>query len=92
MIPQAPAADSPVEGLEGFTHRYANVNGTRIHYVIGGQGPAVVFLHGFPFNWAVWGPTLPLVAAAGFTVLAPDLRGMGHSALAEDGYSKTNVA
>ncbi len=92
MIPQAPAADSAVKGLKGFAHRYAAVNGTLIHYVIGGQGPAVVLLHGFPFNWAAWGPTLPLLAAAGFTVLAPDLRGMGHSAVAKDGYAKTNVA
>lgn len=91
-MPPIPVADSPVEGMGSFTHGFADVNGTRIHYVLGGKGPAIVLLHGFPFTWAAWRPTLPLLAAAGFTVLAPDLRGMGHSTLAADGYAKTNVA
>lgn len=42
------AAGSQAGNLDGFTHRYAEVNGTRIHYVIGGKGPAIVLLHGFP--------------------------------------------
>ncbi len=89
----APAADSAVDSLDGFTHRYAEVNGTRIHYVIGGSGPAVALLHGFPYSWAVWRDIMPLLAAAGRTVLAPDLRGMGDSAPAEsDTFAKTNVA
>ncbi|MEU3985341.1 alpha/beta hydrolase [Streptomyces sp. NPDC026672] len=88
-----PLADSAAEGLEGFTHRYADVNGTRIHYVIGGEGPAVVLVHGFPFTWAVWRELMPLLASRGYTVLAPDLRGMGDSAPAEtDTFAKTNVA
>jgi pimeloyl-ACP methyl ester carboxylesterase len=89
----APAPDSAVDALAGFTHRYAEVNGTRIHYVIGGTGPAVVLVHGFPFTWQVWRPLMPLLAAAGYTVLAPDLRGLGDSAPAEtDTFAKTNVA
>ena len=48
------AADGPVEGLAGFVHRHAEVNDTRIHYVIGGDGPPVMLLHGFPYHWAVW--------------------------------------
>lgn len=88
-----PAADSAVDGLTGFRHRYAEVNGTRIHHVIGGSGPPIVLLHGFPYSWAVWRDILPLLAAAGRTVLAPDLRGMGHSAPAgSDTFAKTNVA
>jgi pimeloyl-ACP methyl ester carboxylesterase len=89
----APAADSAVDGLAGFTHRYADVNGTRIHYVIGGAGPAVVLVHGFPFTWQVWRPLMPLLAEAGYTVLAPDLRGLGDSAPAEtETFAKANVA
>ncbi len=88
-----PVAGSAVDGLAGFTHRYTDVNGTRIHYVIGGEGPAVVLVHGFPFTWAVWRELMPLLAAQGFTVLAPDLRGMGDSDPAEsDTFAKTNVA
>ena len=45
---------SPADGAEadmpGFTHRYAQVNGTRIHYVTGGRGPSVVLLHGWPYT------------------------------------------
>ena len=83
----------PAEGLDGFTHRQADVNGTRIHYVIGGEGMPVALLHGFPYTWAVWRDVMPLLAAAGHLVIAPDLRGMGLSAPApDDSFAKTNVA
>ena len=49
-----PEPGTAVDGLPGFHHRYAEGNGTRIHYVIGGAGPAVVLVHGFPSTWAVW--------------------------------------
>lgn len=68
------------------------MNGTRIHYVIGGTGPAVVLLHGYPYTWAAWRKLMPLLADAGFTVIAPDLRGLGDSDKASDGYAKTNAA
>ena len=91
--PVPPRADSAVDALEGFTHRYADVNGTRLHYVVGGQGPAVVLLHGFPYSWKTWRKLMPRLAEAGYTVLAPDLRGMGDSApAANDTFAKTNVA
>jgi len=88
----APPADSAVEDLPGFTHRYADVNGTGIHYVVGGEGPVVVLLHGFPYSWAQWRHLMLPLAKAGFTALAPDLRGMGDSTPAENGSAKTNVA
>jgi len=78
--------------LRGFTHRFDKVNGTRIHSVTGGQGPLIVLVHGWPYTWALWRPLMPLLAAAGFSVLAPDLRGLGDSSRAEGGYSKVNVA
>lgn len=91
--PAPPADGVGVAGMEGFSHRYAEVNGTRIHYVIGGEGPAVVLVHGFPFTWEVWRSVMPRLVAAGHTVLAPDLRGVGYSAPAEtDTFSKANVA
>ncbi|MBP2338589.1 pimeloyl-ACP methyl ester carboxylesterase [Saccharothrix coeruleofusca] len=78
--------------MPGFAHRYAEVNGTRLHYVIGGEGPVVVLLHGWPFTWREWRPTMPLLAEAGFTVVAPDLRGIGDSAKPATGYTKREVA
>lgn len=79
--------------IEGFEHVYAEVNGTRIHYVIGGTGSAaVVLLHGFPYTWATWRKLMPLLVDAGFTVITPDLRGLGDSEKAASGYAKSNVA
>ena len=71
---------------------FAEVNGTSIHYAIGGNGPAVVLLHGWPYTWIVWRPLIPVLAQHGFTVIAPDLRGLGGSRRESDGYAKQNVA
>jgi pimeloyl-ACP methyl ester carboxylesterase len=88
----SPHSNPSVLDLPGFTHCHAEVNGTRIHYVVGGKGPTVLLLHGWPYTWVVWGDLMPLLAEAGFTVIAPDLRGLGESAPAEAGYDKANVA
>ena len=90
--PTAPPHGSAVAGLDGFSHHYADVNGTRLHAVVGGRGPAIVLVHGWPFTWAVWRRAMPDLAAGGHTVIAVDLRGTGDSAKPETGYAKTNVA
>ena len=87
-----PDSDTPVEGVDGFHHCYADVNGARIHYVVGGNGPAVVLVHGWPYTWAEYRNLLRPLADAGFTVIAPDLRGLGDSEKVEAGYSKVDVA
>jgi epoxide hydrolase 4 len=51
------------------------VNGVKLHWVEAGAGPLVVLLHGFPEHWYAWRRQIPALAAAGFRVLAPDLRG-----------------
>lgn len=61
------------------THRFAHVNGVRLHYVEAGDGPPVLLLHGFPEFWYSWRHQLPALAAAGFRVVAPDLRGYNQS-------------
>jgi pimeloyl-ACP methyl ester carboxylesterase len=55
------------------------VNGIRMHAVSAGQGPAVVLLHGFPDTHMVWRKQIGVLAAAGFRVIAPDLRGYGRT-------------
>jgi pimeloyl-ACP methyl ester carboxylesterase len=60
-------------------HHHAAINGIRLHYVEAGVGPLVVLLHGFPEFWYSWRHQLPALAAAGFRVRAPDLRGYNDS-------------
>lgn len=55
------------------------VNGLRLQVQSVGQGPAVVLLHGFPDTHVVWRKQIAPLVAAGFRVLAPDLRGYGGS-------------
>lgn len=55
-------------------HRFAQVNGIRMHYVEAGKGETVLFLHGFPENWYSWRHQLDALAA-NYHVVAPDLRG-----------------
>ncbi|MEU9866986.1 alpha/beta hydrolase [Actinomadura sp. NPDC048021] len=65
--------------MAGWSHRYARVNGLDVHYVEQGEGPLVVLLHGFPHLWFSWRHQIGPIADAGFRVVAPDMRGMGHT-------------
>jgi epoxide hydrolase 4 len=56
-------------------HGYADLSEVRLHYVEAGEGPLVVLLHGFPEFWYSWRAQIPALAAAGFRVVAPDMRG-----------------
>ena len=60
--------------VRGESH-FAVVNGVRLHYVEAGAGPLVVLLHGFPNCWHLWRRQIPVLAAAGCRVVAPDMRG-----------------
>ncbi len=60
-------------------HRFVEANGLRFHCVTAGEGPLVMLLHGFPEFWYSWRHQIPALAAAGFMVVAPDLRGFNDS-------------
>jgi pimeloyl-ACP methyl ester carboxylesterase len=66
-------------------------NGTTVYVRVGGHGPAVVLLHGFADTGDMWAP-LAAKLADSYTVIVPDLRGMGLSAPASSGYTKKNQA
>jgi pimeloyl-ACP methyl ester carboxylesterase len=74
-----------------FTHHMASVNGIQIHYVMGGQGDAIVLLHGWPETWYAWRHVMPALAK-NYTVIAPDLRGLGDSSKPPNGYDGKTVA
>ena len=65
--------------FEGFEPQRVEVNGVEINLVRGGEGPPVLLLHGYPQTHAMWHGVAPLLADAGFTVVAADLRGYGDS-------------
>lgn len=64
--------------------RFANVNGLDMHFVAAGEGPPVLLLHGFPDTHMTWRRQLPVLAAAGLRVIAPDLRGYGKTSMPAD--------
>jgi pimeloyl-ACP methyl ester carboxylesterase len=80
-----------VRSLPGFKNGYADVNGTRLHYVAGGKGPPLVLLPGWPETWWEFHLVMPTLAVQ-FHVIAVDLRGMGGSAKPRSGYEKKNMA
>jgi pimeloyl-ACP methyl ester carboxylesterase len=63
----------------GVADRWVEVNGVRLHCVEAGVGPLVVLLHGFPEFWYAWRHQIPVLAAAGYRVVVPDLRGYNSS-------------
>lgn len=65
-----------------FHSERLQVNGIEMHVVIEGVGPDVLLLHGFPDSHAVWREQIPALVAAGYRVIAPDLRGCGLSEMA----------
>ena len=61
-------------------HRQVATNGIELHVAEAGEGPLVVLCHGFPESWYSWRHQIEPIAAAGYHVMAPDLRGYGDSA------------
>lgn len=72
------------------TH-FAEAGDVTLHYAIAGSGPALVLLHGWPQSWRCWRKVIPLLAGQ-YELIAPDLRGLGLSSIAKDGYAKRRVA
>jgi pimeloyl-ACP methyl ester carboxylesterase len=65
-------------------HGNVAANGIQVHYVEQGQGPLVVFCHGFPESWYSWRHQLSALAAAGYRAVALDMRGYGGTSKPQD--------
>ena len=91
LLPALPAAANIQPYPTRFSVREIPANGTTIHVRVGGTGPAVVLLHGFADTGDMWAP-LAAALAGSHTVIVPDLRGMGLSAVPNDGFEKMNQA
>jgi len=71
--------------------RNAKIEGVKLHYLAAGHGPAVILLHGYTQTSRMWLPLIPLLADK-FTVIAPDLPGIGDSGVPKDGLDMKNAA
>lgn len=87
------SADSSCVLVPGeWEHRYVAANGSRFHVAIAGEGPLVLFLHGFPQFWWAWRHQITPLASAGYRCAAMDLRGYGASDKPPTGYDARTLA
>lgn len=96
FISSIPLAQNRQEPLvaelgQNFASGTATVNGVKMYYVRGGDGPAVVLIHGFPQDWYEFHAIMPDLAKR-FTVVAIDLPGIGLSAGTQNGYAAADMA
>ncbi len=84
----APGAPAPGTAVASRT---AKVDGLKLHYLMAGHGPTVILLHGYAESSRMWKPLIPRLADK-FTVIAPDLPGIGDSAIPKDGSDMKTAA
>src|SRR5215217_6150097 len=94
--PSGPGSVSGAPGLpkgfgKTFTSRFIQANGIRQHAVIGGDGPPLLLIHGWPQTWYAWRLLMPTLARD-FTVIAVDQRGTGLTDKPQDGYDSATMA
>jgi pimeloyl-ACP methyl ester carboxylesterase len=71
--------------------RTAEINGVQLHYLTAGHGASLILLHGYAETSLMWRPIMPVLAER-FTVIAPDLPGIGDSAIPADGLDMKTAA
>jgi hypothetical protein len=95
-LPAGPGSVSGAPNLPGgfantFASGYVDANGLRLHAVIGGIGPPLLLVHGWPQTWYQWRMVMPTLARD-FTVVAVDQRGIGLSDKPQGGYDAGSEA
>ena len=95
-VPEGPGSVSGAPNLpagfaDTFTSRYIDTGGLRLHAVIGGDGPPLLLVHGWPETWYAWRLVMPALARD-FKVIAVDQRGIGLSDKPADGYDTGTLA
>jgi hypothetical protein len=85
------APNLPAGFTDTFTSRYIGTGALRQHAVIGGEGPPLLLVHGWPETWYAWRLLMPALARD-FEVIAVDQRGIGLTDKPEDGYDSATLA
>ena len=86
-----PATAHAAASDNAIASRNATVEGVSLHYLTAGSGPMVVLIHGYAETSHMWRPLIPKLAER-FTVIAPDLPGIGDSAIPADGLDMKTAA
>jgi pimeloyl-ACP methyl ester carboxylesterase len=76
---------------EAITSRRVEIHGAKLHYMTAGHGPTLILLHGYAETSLMWKPIMPALARR-FTVIAPDLPGIGDSDIPSDGMDMKTAA
>src|SRR5690349_19035389 len=87
----AGAPNLPHAFADTFTSRYVDAGAVRLHAVIGGDGPPLLLVHGWPETWYAWRFLMPALARD-FQVVAVDQRGIGLTGKPRDGYDSATLA
>jgi pimeloyl-ACP methyl ester carboxylesterase len=95
-VPEGPGSASGAPNLpagftDTFASRYVDAGDVRLHAVVGGDGPPLLLVHGWPQNWYAWRLLMPALARD-FQVVAVDQRGMGLSDTPPSGYDSATLA
>jgi len=87
-----------VKGFSGAAYadettmsRSVEIDGAKVHYMTAGQGPTLILLHGYAETSLMWRPIIPALAQR-FTVIAPDLPGIGDSDIPAKGLDMKSAA
>jgi len=88
VLASASAREAPGTAIQS---RFQVVDGIKLHYLTAGNGPAVILLHGYTQTSHMWRPLIPILAEK-FTVIAPDLPGIGDSDIPEGGSDMKTAA
>jgi pimeloyl-ACP methyl ester carboxylesterase len=85
------APNLPKGFVDTFSSRFVDTGEVRLHAVVGGDGPPLLLIHGWPQTWYAWRLVMPALARD-FEVIAADQRGIGQSDKPSDGYDAGTIA
>jgi pimeloyl-ACP methyl ester carboxylesterase len=91
LLLAALAGTARAQDANTISSRTAQVDGVTLHYLTAGHGPALILLHGYTQTSRMWRPIIPQLAEK-FTVIAPDLPGIGDSSVPKDGLDMKTAA
>jgi pimeloyl-ACP methyl ester carboxylesterase len=91
LFAASPAPAHAAAGDKAIVARDAEIDGLKLHYLTAGHGAPLILLHGYAENSRMWRPIMPVLAKR-FTVIAPDLPGIGDSGIPAKGLDMKSAA